>query len=183
MGSLRRFFLRLDEQVEDRPPIAVTIALLVLGLYLVIRSLVLSPGLSYGLIILTPDVQAARIVDPESKQILIDSLTADGADVSDPRVAEDLVNLVEAIRTLESAWPNLVHSLDAVLAHCRPRGHRMEIYRAVAREVGLSAASLRRRQTEYSPDESGIAVPGFFEAFRTEAAQKYTEKQTNGSEI
>ncbi len=86
MNSLRRFLLKLDERSEDRPPIAVTIGLLVLGIYLVIRSLVLSPELSYSLIILPPGVQSAGVFDPEGKQIAIDPLTEDGVDVSDTRV-------------------------------------------------------------------------------------------------
>lgn len=147
-----------------------------------IRSLVLSPGLSYSLTIIAPDVQAAGIVDPESKRIVIDLLTADGVDVSDARVAQDIASLVDAIRTVESAWPNLVHSFDAVLAHCRPRGHRKEIYGAVARDVRMSAASLRRRQIEYSSDESAISSPGLFEALRSEAAQEYKPEQTNAPE-
>jgi hypothetical protein len=182
MGSSRRFFLGLEERSQDRPPIAITIGLLSLGLYLVIRSLVLSPGLSYSLIILTPDLQSARVVDPQSKQIIIDALKADGVDVSRTDVAQDIESLAEAIRTVLTAWPNMVHKLDAVLAHCRPRGHRDVILDAAARDVGRSAASLRRRQAEHSETKSAIAAPGLFEAFRAEAIQEYKEPQTNDSE-
>ncbi len=189
MGFSRRFFLGLEERSEDRPPIAVTIGLLGLGVFLVIRSLVLSPGLSYSLIILTPDVQDARVVEPDSKQIIIDSLTADGVDVSDTRVARDIENLADAIRTLnaatravDAAWPNLVRSLDSVLAHSRPRGHRESILDAVARDARLSSSAFRRRQAEHSENKSAVAAPGLFEALRTEAIQEYKELQTNGSE-
>jgi hypothetical protein len=190
MGSSKRFFLGLEERSEDRPPLAVTIGLLFLGFYLVIRSLVLSPGLSYSVIILTPDVQAARAVDPEeSKQIVIDSLRADGVDVSETAVAQDIENLADAIRTLnlarrafDAAWPNLARSLDSVLAHSRPRGHRESILDAVARDVKKSSASVRRRWVEHLENKSVAAAPGLFEALRTEAIQKYEEPQTNDSE-
>ena len=175
MVSLRIFFQKLDQRSEDRPPIAVTIALLVLGLYLVIRSLVLSPELSYGLIILTPDVQAARIVD---------SLRSDGVDVSDRSVIQDVERLVEAIRTVRTCLPNLVDSMDAVLARCRPRGHKMEIYESVAQDVGFSAASLRRRQAEFhSSATPASAAPGFFETLRNEAVRKFKDKRTDNSQI
>jgi hypothetical protein len=96
MVSLKAFFQKLDQRSEDRPPIAVATALLVLGLYLVIRSLVLSPELSYGLIIFTPDVEAARILD---------SLRSDGVDVSNATVVQEVDRLVEAIGTVRTCWP------------------------------------------------------------------------------
>ncbi len=174
MVSVKAFFQKLDQRSEDRPPIAVSIALLVLGLYLVIRSLVLSPELSYGLIIIPPDVQAARILD---------LLRSDGVDVSNSSVMQEVDRLVEAARTVRTCGPNLVDRMDAVLARCRPRGHKMEIYISVAPYAGSSPASLRRLQAERPPSATpASAAPGLFEILRAEATRNFKEKQTDNSQ-
>jgi hypothetical protein len=154
---------------EDQPPLAVTIGLLGLGIYLIVRSLILSPGLSYSLILVPPG-------QPESKQVVTESLTADGVDVSDPKVAQDIASLADAVRGLRTAWPSVLSSLDAVLSHARPRGHRDAILNAVARDVHLSPASLRRRRTQYSTNSSSVAAPGLFERLRSAWKPDYDEE-------
>jgi hypothetical protein len=167
-----------DERGQDSVEVAIAIAFLGLGSLLVIRSAFGNRLLAFATIILAPDDPLAGTIDVKAKQIVIDALQEEGVDVSDSSVASDIETFVQAVIIVNIAWPNLIHVLDAILARFRPRGHIEKILDGTAKDVGMSTASFRRRQSKYSSDaKPAPAAPGIFERLREEAVKSYAEKQ------